>query len=236
MELGKQIKQMREQRHIKVSDFAKQIGVNRMTLHRYETGQTDENMTVDVLDRVAKTLKTTPDMLMGWSNRQTANLVYLINQLDQGQIDWLQAEIRNKLDQKVVSMLSTNQIRTAHKAVIDLYGSVSAGTGQLMQDNRPEPHEVQGKIPNHDYAVKVVGDSMEPLFSDGEVIYVREPNLDGEEPRVGQIVIASVNGEAFVKKLGLDNDQPILISLNQRYGNITINEWDDFRIMGIVVL
>lgn len=110
---------------------------------------------------------------------------------------------------------------------IVLKGYVSAGAGEWLEETNEEV-EYEGEIPPHDFAVKVNGDSMTPLFSDGEILFVKATS----EARDGQIVICHVNGEAYVKKLSGNR----LVSLNKKYDDILINEIDEFKIFGVVVL
>lgn len=108
------------------------------------------------------------------------------------------------------------------------YGAVSAGSGEMLQDEHKEEIKYTGDVPQHDFTLTINGSSMEPMFQDGEIIFVKET----KEARIGQIVIAAVNGEGFVKKLGRDR----LISLNSEYDDIHIKENDRAEIIGVVVL
>lgn len=116
-----------------------------------------------------------------------------------------------------------------------VYGAVSAGTGQYLDHEQPEQVVVRGPAPEHDFAVKVVGNSMEPTFNDGQIVYVNKL-VDESDIRNNQFVIAEVNGEAFIKKLSFSEDYVKLISLNPNYDDIIIHDYDDFLIRGIVVI
>ena len=116
-----------------------------------------------------------------------------------------------------------------------VYGAVSAGTGQYLDHEQPEQVVVRGSAPEHDFAVKVVGNSMEPTFNDGQIVYVNRL-VDESEIRNNQFVIAEVNGDAFIKKLSFSDDYVKLISLNPNYDDIIIHDYDDFLIRGIVVI
>ncbi|WP_010623290.1 S24 family peptidase (plasmid) [Paucilactobacillus suebicus] len=116
-----------------------------------------------------------------------------------------------------------------------VYGAVSAGTGQYLDHEQPEQVVVRGPAPEHDFAVKVVGNSMEPTFNDGQIVYVNRL-VDENDVRNNQFVIAEVNGEAFIKKLSFNDDYVRLISLNPNYDDIIIHDYDDFLIRGIVVI
>ena len=110
---------------------------------------------------------------------------------------------------------------------------VSAGTGQFLDSDHCELREVDDWVPAEaDYAVRVSGDSMEPRFVDNQWIFVRELStlVDGD------IGIFFYEGDSYCKMLGRDeNDNLILISLNEQYQSISIDNTDSFRVLGRVV-
>lgn len=109
---------------------------------------------------------------------------------------------------------------------------VSAGTGQFLDSDRYELIEVDETVPlNATYAVRVSGNSMEPRFSHGQVVYIKPQQT--LEP--GEIGIFLHNGEALCKELGRCGDRPALISLNPEYAPRIIAEQDELRVMGKVV-
>ena len=114
------------------------------------------------------------------------------------------------------------------KTTIEIRGYVSAGTGEWLDDEIVDEVSYEGVIPEHDFAVKVNGDSMLPLFEDGQVIFIKSTS----DVRDGQIIVCQVNNEAFVKKLSGNK----LVSLNKKYEDISICDTDDFKIYGVVVL
>lgn len=112
--------------------------------------------------------------------------------------------------------------------LIEYYRSVSAGTGQIIFD---DVYSERITIPNNPkyrcvaYAVKVNGHSMEPIYSDGDILLI-EPTC---EIAIDEIGIFNVGGQAYVKKLGHGE----LISLNKDYENIKLTE--ESSCMGRVV-
>ena len=103
--------------------------------------------------------------------------------------------------------------------------SVSAGTGQWLGDNDYE--WVEAKNGGADYAVRIAGDSMMPRWKDGDVVEV----VATTELQVGDIGIFVVNGEVYIKVMGINQ----LLSLNPQYDPILISEYDSYRIEGKVV-
>ncbi|XBG80976.1 S24 family peptidase [Enterococcus cecorum] len=102
------------------------------------------------------------------------------------------------------------------------------GTGEWQDENFKEEIEYTGQIPNHDYVVRINGDSMLPLFEDNQILFIRKTH----DVRDGQIIVCTLNNETYVKKI-MGNR---LVSLNKKYDDIQINEYDDFSVVGVVVL
>lgn len=109
--------------------------------------------------------------------------------------------------------------------------AVSAGIGEPMGDsyytNKIEiPTE---RIPeNAHYCVRVNGDSMEPAYKDGDIVFVERVE---DSVRTGEIGVFVLNGEGFIKRVG-DRE---LISLNPDYSPISLSEFDDLRCQGRVL-
>ncbi len=120
-------------------------------------------------------------------------------------------------------------IITAPMRSISFYQRLaSAGTGQVVYGDIPVERISIPDIPEYSrvsYAIGVNGNSMEPLYSDGDMLLI-EPTC---EIKPGDIGIFIVGSEAYVKKLG--NGE--LISLNSDYGNIPLTS--DSKCMGRVV-
>ncbi len=109
--------------------------------------------------------------------------------------------------------------------------AVSAGTGEPLGDTY---YTTRLEIPsqrvpeNAHCCVRVNGDSMEPAYKDGDIVFVER--LDGSV-REGEIGIFALNGEGYLKRLG----QGELLSLNPAYAPIPVGEFDDLRCQGRVL-
>lgn len=92
------------------------------------------------------------------------------------------------------------------------------------------------KDPAEYFALQVKGQSMEPKFSEGDVVIVKKQDTAED----GEIVIALVNGdEATIKKFKKRADGIVLLPLNQQYDMLyyTAADIESFpvRILGKVV-
>ncbi|MDR0813031.1 MAG: XRE family transcriptional regulator [Oscillospiraceae bacterium] len=105
----------------------------------------------------------------------------------------------------------------------------SAGTGSYVDSDDYEEVELPAdEVPSGtDYAVRVTGDSMEPRFRDGQVVFVRAQ----ETLEVGEVGIFSLNSDMYIKQLGGGQ----LVSLNAAYAPIAVGEYDTLHVFGRVL-
>lgn len=118
------------------------------------------------------------------------------------------------------------------KAIPLADASLSAGNGIGPLTDTAESIEIDSRqYPKADIAFKVKGDSMEPMYYDGDIVYVKQQQtLDA-----GQIGAFLYNDEQYLKKYVVENGRCILRSLNSNYKDIIINENDSFIIYGKVL-
>ncbi len=123
----------------------------------------------------------------------------------------------------------TQEERTTGGRIFRLYDiSVSAGTGTYLDSDHFEEMSADDLVPDGtDYAVRVSGDSMEPMFHDGQIVFIKAQKTLND----GEIGIFALGGASYLKKL-LGG---ALVSLNPRYQPIALCESDDFHIFGKVI-
>ena len=216
--LGSRLRKLREQRNMTQTELSQTLGMKTYTtVSKWES---DDNFPKGKdLKVLAELFNVSSDYLLGLEkeiiNKKSIESIY--NQLDQPR----KTKVYNFAEYQLREQNKKPQIN------IVIRGYVSAGTGEWLEETMEEvPYE--GVIPEHDFAVKVNGESMLPLFADGEIIFVKATS----EARDGQIIVCQVNNEAFVKKLSGNK----LVSLNKEFDDILISETDDFKIFGVVVL
>ena len=78
-----------------------------------------------------------------------------------------------------------------------------------------------------DYAVYVTGYSMLPMFTDGDIVAVKEAT----DVPVGKVGIFTINGETYIKQRG----EKELISINPNFPNVKFSEGDFIVCNGIVL-
>ncbi|WP_125767291.1 helix-turn-helix domain-containing protein [Lapidilactobacillus wuchangensis] len=255
--VGERIKQRRKVLHISADLIADKLGVSRSTIFRYENGDIDK-VPISVISEIAKILHTTPQFLMGWSNNNNSSSdinnqeleqsnvkpseisseesdhILIIRQLDQNRKHKVYTYAQNQLKEQdgVINLVDHINEDSNTYTDVTIYGAASAGVGEVLMDEEHNVVSYHGHVPAHDYALLVNGDSMEPLFADQQIIFVKSAT----EAYSGQIIIGYLNGKAYVKKFWCQDNKCELISLNPKYEPIEITKDDEFEIHGIVIL
>lgn len=117
---------------------------------------------------------------------------------------------------------------------VPLVGSVSAGKGIEIQEN----YEKLRQIPDVYWdagaraAVKALGVSMWDMgITPNDLLYFSPANTAQNE----QIILFTLNGEAYVKEFEFRDKRIRLLSAHPDYEPMDVKETDDFRIFGVVV-
>ena len=116
---------------------------------------------------------------------------------------------------------------------VKFYGSVSAGTGLYLDDEQVETISFgSDMVPSGtDFCLKVNGDSMEPMFNNGDYVFIKR-ETDFRNGTIGAVI---VNGEAYLKKIYITDNSIRLVSLNKKYKDITVTQDDNLKYVGTVV-
>ena len=116
------------------------------------------------------------------------------------------------------------------KREVSLYSEIRAGhPSAISADAPPEKIRLPAGLARYaDFAVKVRGDSMEPMVSDGDIAVFRAAQTAGN----GQFVAAVIDGQMLLKRfVGQSKGRTRLESLNPAYAPIPWSE--EARIQGV---
>ena len=158
--------------------------------------------------------------------------------------DWYNAKIYPRIDK--IEMLANyfgikksdliedkSTISTDNKQVFPLLGIVKAGYNYLAQENWVGYVNLDKEVPDPEnyFALKVTGDSMQPIIYEDDIVIVHKQN----DVESGQVAIVIVDGEeATVKKLIKYEDHIELVAFNSYYPPRKLTKKDDFKIIGKV--
>ena len=121
-----------------------------------------------------------------------------------------------------VQTKNENQVKIKTTIVKLAVNKASAGTGYDLYGNESTLTKVVyvPEIDKADYAIQVSGNSMMPVYENGDIVLVKEQ----ESIEIGQIGIFTIdNSKGYIKKLGDDR----LISLNSDYDDILFKDCID---------
>ena len=110
----------------------------------------------------------------------------------------------------------TAQVKSSNAVTINVLGRVAAGLPIEAVENIIDTEEISEELAKTGefFGLQIHGDSMEPKFSEGDVVIVRKQ----EDAESGDIIIATVNGtDATCKRLRKYRDGLELISMNPSY-------------------
>lgn len=128
--------------------------------------------------------------------------------------------------------------------------AVSAGTGAFLDEGTfemisfPETSVPKGA----DFGVRVSGNSMEPVYHDGQIVWVQQC----EQLDVGEVGIFIYDGDGYLKvyserepneaerdaftdSYGTVHMQPVMVSYNQAYDDRPISAYAGFQVVGRVL-
>ncbi|MCT3277627.1 LexA family transcriptional regulator [Lactiplantibacillus pentosus] len=224
MNVGDRMKSIRKQQGISADQLAESIGVSRSTIFRYEKGDI-EKMPIEVVANVASSLHVSLVDLMGISNDSISEKI---------------TEIVSKLNpdrQQNVYNYADNQLKEQNGKVVNLplVGKSAANPTELTYGDVEIEHDDFTDVPHGaDTAIRIQGDSMEPLIHDGQIIFYHRQ----EEVENGEIAIVEIDGDGVTcKQIYYDytSDEVILRSINKKYEPRHVKD-DQVRIIGRVIL
>lgn len=200
------------------------VGVGKSTVRKWEQGMIS-NMGRDKIVSISKALKISPlDIL---EIEEQNNIYTIYNQLNPHR----QTKVYNFATDQLNEQRVEETPAIYH--TVQVYSLLSAGTGIVDLDPTDTTEiELNGHVPPHDLAFEVRGDSMEPVFENGEIVFVKKT----QDIHNGQIIAVQINEEAFIKKVYINDDHMRLVSLNKKYEDIIANENDDIRVVGKVLI
>lgn len=88
------------------------------------------------------------------------------------------------------------------------------------EDTDRETIEVDEKPPHHEIATKVSGDSMQPDYRDGDILYLVDKGLTTYS---GNLAVIAYGDRSYFKKIYTENGRLRLVSLNDKYEDIILD-------------
>lgn len=228
------LKKLREQSKLTADEVGAKIGKSGKTVNAWENGRGQPD--ADILIQLCKIYKV--NNILAEFNSSLKNS-YMLDHSEQNVINKYR-----QLDERAKDIVNT-LLETELSYCSDVFSDVddepetlqipyyddkaAAGNGYMFNDNG---YELLTVIKNRnteraDFVVTVSGDSMEPDYSNNDKVLVHaQPDI-----YEGEIGIFIINNSGYIKKKGAQ----CLISLNKKYKDIYVGEYDTFRCAGKVI-
>ena len=218
---GNRLKERRVALGYSQSAMADKLNINRSSYFNWEIGKTRPNQkNLSALARILDVPTTYFE-----SEYKIVNTYLQLSTENQG-----------KVDEYAEGLL---QEQESHDNVIPLFAvevlsdvSLSAGLGEsLFDEYETETVYAEEEQYGYDIAAWIKGDSMEPIYLDGEVALIRASGFDYD----GAVYALSWNDSVYIKKLYREENGFRMVSLNDNYPDKWIPYEDNPRIVGLVV-
>lgn len=219
MTRGERIRNLRKERNIPQAELARRVGISKQTLYKYETGIVT-NIPSDTIEIIAKHLNTTPQNIMGWEDNKNFK----------------------------PPIISTDTV------TFPVIGEIAAGYDNIaLEDWSGETIEIpatylNGHNRNEYFVLTVKGDSMYPLYVEGDKVLILKQTTLNYSGEVGAILyedfatlkkVEFVQGENWLKMIAINPNYPPRLIENEALEQcrvigipkLLVREIDDMRIL-----
>ena len=225
--VGEQIKKFRERRNMTQDDLAERLGTTRQSISRYEIGERKANQ--DILFALSDIFGVAVNDFFP-AVKEGISAIY--NQLEPPRqkkvYNFAEEQLEEQQKENVLEFPNKEKIPTVHNSA-----SAANPTELAYGDTVVEEEEFE-RVPNNaDFAVPIIGDSMEPVIKNGQFVFVKEqPDVED-----GEIAIVELDGDGVTCKeiyKDYENQTIILRSINDLYEDRIVSP-EQIRIIGKVV-
>ena len=225
--VGEQIKKFRERRNMTQDDLAEKLGTTRQSISRYEIGERKANQ--DILFALSDIFGVAVDDFFPAAKE---GITTIYNQL----VPPRQEKVYNFAERQLEEQNRGNVVHFPKKEKLPtIKNSASAAnpTELVYGDTVVEEEEFERVPSSADFAVPIIGDSMEPVIRNGQFVFVKEqPDVED-----GEIAIVEIDGDGVTCKevyKDYESQTIILRSINELYEDRVVSP-EQIRIIGKVV-
>jgi len=116
------------------------------------------------------------------------------------------------------------------RASVPILGNIACSP-QTIPDMNPDGYADLPEGVHADFALRCNGDSMQPMFEDGDLVLIRkQPEVEN-----GQVAAIGINGETTLKHVYKQTGSLLLLANNAKYTPIQTKPNDDIVIYGLAV-
>lgn len=237
MEFYEILSEIMEEKNMSIADVAKKCNLTDSTV-RSIIDRKQKKIALNIAFKLSDGLQISLERLNGIPEKKHTNLspktieiAKKYESLDKYGKEAVNAVLNVEYDRCLSSVDQAHEERAAYNVIYLPYpdNRASAGTGdEFLSDVTRSISVKENRLTiRADLVIKVDGNSMEPVYSDGDMVLVhQQPAVD-----IGAIGLYAANGKGYIKKQGKDR----LISINPDYPDIMPEKNYAYKCFGQVI-
>ena len=244
MKLGELLKSYRTEHKLSMDAFCELSDLTKGYISMLEKNEHPKSKkpivpSYDTIEKIAKGMQiSTDDLINMLDDEQEIQINATPAVLSKSQIQSIYDQLEPNGQRKVITYAEKlrdeqEKRRKAKKnevsEVISLYqvevvsetaAACGFNYGFGYDDTDRETIEVDEQPPRHDIATKVSGDSMQPDYQDGDILYLADKGLTTYN---GDLAVIAYGVRSYFKKIYTENGRLRLVSLNDKYEDIILD-------------
>lgn len=234
--IAENITHFRKQRGITQKELAKEIGISASTMTDYMKLRSAPSFGViqkladyfgvrksdiDTTFKVESTdsLPDAPDFL---TQQITDKVVQLSSENKKIVLRTSEDLLKKQKNEEETKINEVSEVISLYQVEVVSETAAACGFnyGFGYDDTDRETIEVDEQPPRHDIATKVSGDSMQPDYQDGDILYLVDKGLTTYN---GDLAVIAYGDRSYFKKIYTENGRLRLVSLNDKYEDIILD-------------
>ena len=226
--LGNSIKEVRKSKKLTQKKLAELTGFKQNTISNHENGnrQLDEG---DI--RIyAQALGVSPQYLFDLSKPSsvdtTSSIQTIYDELKPPRqakvLTYAEKQLKEQRNEEETKINEVSEVISLYQVEVVSETAAACGFnyGFGYDDTDRETIEIDEQPPRHDIATKVSGDSMQPDYQDGDILYLVDKGLTTYN---GDLAVIAYGDRSYFKKIYTENGRLRLVSLNDKYEDIILD-------------
>ena len=234
--IAENITHFRKQRGITQKELAKEVGISASTMTDYMKlrsapsfgviqkladyfGVRKSDIDTTFKEESTDSLPDTSDFL---TQQITDNVVQLSVENKKIVLRTSEDLLKEQINEEETKINEVSEVISLYQVEIVSETAAACGFnyGFGYDDTDRETIEVDEQPPRHDIATKVSGDSMQPDYQDGDILYLADKGLTTYN---GDLAVIAYGDRSYFKKIYTENGRLRLVSLNDKYEDIILD-------------
>ena len=227
--IGNQIKTFRKSAGFTQDELAKRLNTTKQTISRYEKGDRKANQ--DMLFELCDIFGVSIDDFFPSQNETlqsptTSPIQTIYDQLApprQGKVlTYAERQLKEQRNEEETKTNEVSEVISLYQVEVVSETAAACGFNYGFGYDDIDSEHIEGdeQPPRHDIATKVSGDSMQPDYQDGDILYLVDKGLTTYN---GDLAVIAYGDRSYFKKIYTENGRLRLVSFNDKYEDIILD-------------